>query len=389
MPTQIKKTPEEIEQENKQAIADLLSYADTGKTDVVSGEVEDNTVDATQVHASLGGESEGTGGENGGEGDITVNAGSGEGDATNTEAEQKKAAEEAAAASAAGGESSGAGEDGGAEGTAAAGTEGEGDGEELTLEKQAEEHKTREDAMRQLINEMAAQGMATQAMAATTGGGVAGAGGVSLPAGVPPEGGQQPATQQAAAVPAKQEDAIGALAALLSPDAIKMFNDNMEAGEQFLSDEEADQVIDNPKVLQGAFLKAVKFGAKNVLSVVPAIMNNMLRDWTASTQRAQEFYEKNKDLTQYRDLVSLTFAKVYKENVNNKEADLEKLTAQEARKRLQLPDPEAAVKAVKPKGKDGAGKPAFAGGKKQGRKPGAGDSTGKTDQQGYINEILN
>lgn len=165
-------------------------------------------------------------------------------------------------------------------------------------------------------------------------------------------------------------------------DFLKKFNESLSADVKFLSDEEIEQIIDNPHLIHKAINQARRKTAEEIISIVPVIVDSMIERYDAAQKVVNDFYAKNSDLLPYRNYVAMKFKMALS---SAKDVPYDKLldsVANDVRKDLHLGKKSNSKQTTKP---------VFAGVKKEGggRAPADVKGTKKPTQADYISEILN
>lgn len=234
----------------------------------------------------------------------------------------------------------------------------------VTKETELETAIRQNSELRELLNQMAAGGPVAAAPVAPV---------VSPTAAVP------------AAQPVAGPDSIADILKILSPDAIKQFSAAMKEDIPFITKEQLDTIVDKPELLIPILNNVRRQSAQETLSILPTIVATMVATQLQTERMANEFYEQNKDLGQYRDYTKHIFQSIVTDPANKEKGieDVLTLTAVEVRKRLRLAAPVEQTKpAVKqPKFPAGVTKGA------RGVKAPASTDVGKT-QSDYMTETL-
>jgi hypothetical protein len=108
------------------------------------------------------------------------------------------------------------------------------------------------------------------------------------------------------------------------------------AGEDvaFMTDEEADQLIDNPKILNKILNKVFQAGREAALREVPSIASSVAQQQLTMKERADAFWDNNKDLKSFKDFTALVANQVQTEHQDWTLDQIFEETAKVARTRL-------------------------------------------------------
>jgi hypothetical protein len=200
---------------------------------------------------------------------------------------------------------------------------------------------------------------------------------VSPPAVVAPDVSSPPA---AVAVPSTSQE---------QGDIIKLFNESMKKDTEFLTKEELDNIVDNPALILKALNDARRKTAEEVVTIVPGLLQGIVKQQIDAYRTAEDFYEVNKDLNPYREFVSHIYTKMRYSLKDKTSEEVLTATATEARKHLRLAAPAPAAPAVPRTPKLGARQPSFAKSKGTPRQPAAKGSPGaEKTQSDYMIDLL-
>jgi len=128
----------------------------------------------------------------------------------------------------------------------------------------------------------------------------------------------------------------------------------------YLTEEELDQVIDNPQLINKAISKARMEMAQTITNALPGVVSQMVEQQMLVMRAVQAFYDQNDDLRPYGDFVKFKMSAIERSNPNMTYQEIFNKTAEECRKGLGLKNPDAKER-DKP---SGTTKPAFTAGKK-------------------------
>ena len=108
---------------------------------------------------------------------------------------------------------------------------------------------------------------------------------------------------------------------------------------QFMTDEEAEELLDNPKKLNEFLNRVFQAGRERTMKEMPTLVRQQTLTELNLQQLTQKFWGDNNDLTQYKDFVGMVANQI---EVTNPSWDYAKVfdeTAKVARERLNLPAP--------------------------------------------------
>ena len=106
---------------------------------------------------------------------------------------------------------------------------------------------------------------------------------------------------------------------------------------KFLSDEEADGLLDDPKKLNTILNRVFQAGREQVMREMPTLVRQQTLSEMTLQQKTQKFWTENKDLDPFKDFVGMVANQV---EVDHPDWDYGKIfdkTAEVARERLNLP----------------------------------------------------
>jgi len=142
---------------------------------------------------------------------------------------------------------------------------------------------------------------------------------------------------------------------------------------QFVTDEEAEALLDDPKGLNKILNKVFQAGREMTLRDIPALVRQQAASEMTLQQKTQAFWAENKDLEQYRDFAAMVANQIEIAEPNLTFDEVLEKTGTTVRERLNLvrPADDGTPPAEKPKVEEGevSTKPALPGGTKGARRP--------------------
>jgi len=136
------------------------------------------------------------------------------------------------------------------------------------------------------------------------------------------------------------------------------------ATQAYLTDEELDQVIDNPTLIVTAIQRAQQDVVGQIAANLPQVISQIVNQQVMVQQAVSEFYEANQDLRQYGSFVKFVMSEMETKHKDKTFNEIFQLTADESRKRLGLKNPAAQVADRSQSSQKQ--KPAFAGSRRTG-----------------------
>ena len=169
-----------------------------------------------------------------------------------------------------------------------------------------------------------------------------------------------PALQGPVAIEGKPGEVANPATPAIAPTEFK-------ASQAYLTEEELDQVIDNPALIVTAIQRAqadiVGQISNNLPSVIQGIVAQQVNQQVLVQRAVTEFYDANSDLRQYAQYAQFVMTEMETKHKDKPYSEIFALTASETRKRLGLKNPAVVeVQRDQTKGE----KPAFAGSKRTG-----------------------
>lgn len=137
------------------------------------------------------------------------------------------------------------------------------------------------------------------------------------------------------------------------------------AQQAYLTEEELDQVIDNPALILTAIQRAQQDTARQFTQNLPTIVNQIVQQQVAVQAAVTEFYDTNKDLRPHANYVQFIMREIETKHSDKTYKELFQMAADESRKRLGL----NVQSSTKPQAQRQSGskeKPAFAGTRQSG-----------------------
>ena len=135
------------------------------------------------------------------------------------------------------------------------------------------------------------------------------------------------------------------------------------ATQAYLTEDELDQVIDNPALIVTAIQRAQQDVVQQIAANLPQVISQIVNQQVMVQQAVSEFYDANKDLRQYSGFVKFVMGEMETKHKDKPFNEIFQLTADESRKRLGLKNPDVVNPERKPSQQQ---RPAFAGSRRTG-----------------------
>lgn len=139
---------------------------------------------------------------------------------------------------------------------------------------------------------------------------------------------------------------------------------NQEVLARFLSDQELDELIDNPALINTAFDRS----QRAMMATIPQLVQQEVNRQIVVNRAITDFYSENSDLLPYAKFVQFVMAEIEDKNRDKTYADIFKETANESRKRLGLSTVQTQTRETN-KGTVQTQRPAFVGSKRGNARP--------------------